>query len=360
MPLQALECPHCGAPIPPTVAHEVVACAYCGRTLTGVPGASWGMLLGASRDDDDAAPTDPRRVCTVLGRRYLLQGRLASGESTDVYLASRIGRITERVVIKVLRALADADLLAREWKIIHALHASQAQGAAFFHTLLPQPVAKGLVDDGDGIARLALVYRWRSGFQHTVDEITRVHPGGVDARAAVWMWRRVLDLLGWVHQAGHVHGAVLPQHLLVHPRDHGVVLCGWSSATAIAAREPLSAWPAAAVAYYPTELLCGAGGAAGGRSRALPSPATDIAMSARCMARLLGGDPVGRELPGAVPEKLAVLVRAHAQASDGGDAWALRKRVGEIAQEIFGPPRFERFDMPGWSAGPRPKEVGPR
>jgi hypothetical protein len=346
-PIQALECPHCGAPIAPTLAHDIVECVYCGRTLTGVPGASWGALAGTTREDDDGAVADPRRVCTVLGRRYLVEGRLARGESTDVYLASRIGRVTERVVLKILRALGDADLLVREWKILHALHASEAQGAPFFHTLLPQPVAKGTVDDGDGIARLAVVYRWRSGFQHTMEDIARVYAAsgrrGVDGRAAVWMWRRVLDLLGWVHHSGHVHGAVLPQHLLVHPRDHGVVLCGWSCATAIAARERLPARSAIGEAYYPESMLSAANGVA--------SPATDVAMSARCIARVLGADSPGATLLGAVPDKLATLVRTVSEGKSGDDAWALRKRVGEVAGEIYGPPRFERFDMPGWNAG---------
>jgi hypothetical protein len=350
MPIQALECPHCGAPIPAEqtgAAHAIVECAYCGRTLTGVPGVSWGMLLTSAAREKDDGTVDPRRVCTVLGRGYLVEGRLARGESTDVYLASRIGRVTERVILKVLRAMSDADLLAREWKVLHALHASRAQGSSFFQTLLPQPVAKGTVDTGDGVARLALVYRWRSGFQHTMDDIAKEYPRGVDARAAVWMWRRVLDLLGWVHESGHVHGAVLPQHMLVHPRDHGVVLCGWSCATAIAARDPLPAWSVASRAYYPDDVL-----AEGGKTAGAPTPATDIAMSARCIARVLGGDPTGRDLPGAVPSQLAALVRSCSQTGLAEGAWALRQRVGEVARELFGPPRFERFDMPGWKAGP--------
>jgi hypothetical protein len=342
MPVQALECPYCGAPIAPSASEALLVCAYCGRTLTGVPEASWGMRLAAEIDADRDVPVDPRRVCTVLGRRYLILGRLAGGESTDVLLADRVGQAKERVVIKMLRALPDADLLAREWRIVHALNASVAQGAPFFTTLLPQPVAKGRADAGDGIPRLALVYRWRSGFQHTLEEIERQYPAGVGARAAVWIWRRVLDLLGWVHRSGYVHGAVLPRHLLVHPRDHGVVLCGWSCATALAARERLPAWSAGCEAYYPAEVLAGSP----------PSPTTDIAMSARSVARVLGGDPLARELPSSVPPALAELVRAQAGGGGIDDAWALRQRVGEVATKSFGPPRYERLDMPGWSPGP--------
>src|SRR5439155_6093800 len=93
--------------------------------------------------------------------------------------------------------------------------------------MLPQQVLRGKADKSE---RPAIVYRWRSGFQWTFDEMLVEHKGGVDPRAAVWMWKRVLDMLGWVHRGGWAHGNIGPSQLLVHPRDHGVALVGWSRA----------------------------------------------------------------------------------------------------------------------------------
>jgi aminoglycoside phosphotransferase (APT) family kinase protein len=45
----------------------------------------------------------------------------------------------------------------------------------------------------------------------------------VDPRDATWMWRRLLVGLGWVHRAGVVHGAIVEDHVLIHPGEHGLV-----------------------------------------------------------------------------------------------------------------------------------------
>ena len=133
----------------------------------------------------------------------------------------------------MLRAPGDGDLLAREHEVLTALEASRAQGAPHFTRLLPQRVALGtarLGMRGELGERRVAVHRWRSGFVHTFDDVAREHPTGITAGHAVWIWKRMLELLGWIHASGWVHGAVLPPHLLVHARDHGVTLVGFSRA----------------------------------------------------------------------------------------------------------------------------------
>jgi hypothetical protein len=283
----------------------------------------------------------------VAGRTFALLGRLARGEGSDVFLARRDARLTELVVLKVLRVLADADLLAGEWRALAALHESTAQGAHFFTTLLPQPVAHGeLVPASEPSAapRPTSVFRWRSGFLHTLDDVVREYPAGVEPQTAVWMWKRVLEVLGWVHRSRYVHGAVLPVHWLVHPRDHGVVLVGWSRAVPYAGRAtaPLPATSAASEAYYPRAVWSGAPS----------SPATDITMSARCVVRALGGDPARGTLPARVPAPIADVLRAHADdapsAARTDDAWELMQRVGQAGRAAYGPARYHPFRMPGW------------
>jgi hypothetical protein len=275
-----------------------------------------------------------RGVATVGGVPYRVRGRVARGESGDVYLAERDRPLTERVVLKVPRAPGDEPRLARAWAAVGALRASRAPGAAHFVDRLPRPVAHGPLRAGGAAERRASVYGWPSGFVHTFDDVARAHPGGVDPRAAVWLWRRTLEALGFVHASGWAHGAVSPRHLLVHARDHGVLLVGWSRAARWGAeRSP---------------------GPAGGRSGegppalasgAPPGPADDIEASARCVAGVLGGYA-------AAPEPLATLLARHARpAPDGArevDAWALARRLDEAARRAFGPRGYCPFAMPGW------------
>ncbi len=164
---------------------------------------------------------------------------------------------------------------------------------------------------------------------HTFDDVRRAHPGGIAPEAAVWLWKRTLDLLGWIHRSGYVHGAVLPAHLLAHARDHGVVLVGFSRA--VPPGTPLPAFSATHESHYPDDIW------QGGPAR----PATDIAMSARAILMLLGGDV--RRAPSSVPAALATLLEAQAANSASDDACAVRDALDAAAREAFGAPKFTHF-----------------
>lgn len=329
-------CPNCGGPLPPPSATRTQRCGYCSKLLAPSAGG-WRPAPAEAREEPLIDPHLPR--LWVGGLRYATLGRIARGECSDVFRARRDARLTEQVVVKVLRSEQDSDLLEREQKTLAGLEDSRVQGAAHFSRLLPQRVAHGVARLGmngrDGEAR-ASVMRWRSGFVHTFDDVFGAHPSGVTPEAAVWMWKRVLELLGWIHRNGIVHGAVLPSHMLVHARDHGVVLVGWSSA--VPAGRPLDAVPAALRAYYPDAVLGGA-----------PVTAqTDLAMSARVVLRALGTET--DRAPGGAPPPLARLLETHARLEPGmeSDAWALKERLDAVARDVFGPPRFVPFAMPGW------------
>lgn len=308
---------------------RVVTCEYCGATVAAEEGVVSAAAYRRARAELDEAAREAADV-HVGGLPYRLIGRIGTGESSEVFLAERAHRISERVIVKLLRARDDAALFDREWDTLGLLHASTTEGAPQMTRRLPQLVARGtargLVDE-----RPALVMRAASGFVHTLDDVRTHHSGGVDARHAVWMWRRILELLGWVHRAGFAHGAVLPQHLIVHARDHGVMLVGWSCSGRID-RAGLVATSGAHADYYPE------GAALDAR--------TDLVMSARCMAAVLGGDASGR-VPASVPEPIASIVRAASQAVHA-DAWALKDVVTNAAREVYGAPRYEPFAMPGW------------
>ena len=146
-----LFCDGCGAPLDAPWAELVIVCKSCGsHNLPGKPGA-----LVPMRE-----PVDDRPRLNLGGRTYVLEGRLALGESTTVYRARWVVRLGELVVIKVLSALSDADLLRREWDTLQQLHASTAQGASHYLTRLPAPVAHGLVESDQ--PRPASVFGWKS------------------------------------------------------------------------------------------------------------------------------------------------------------------------------------------------------
>jgi hypothetical protein len=177
------------------------------------------------------------------------------------------------------------------------------------------------------------ILRWSSGFHHTFEEVIQVHPQGIPPRASIWVWRRILEVLSFIHNSGMAHGAVLPSHLLVQDNEHGVKLVGYGAADR--AGEKLWTLSPRYESFYPKS------------TRSLSAP-LDLTMSARSMIAILGGNPETGSLPKAVPSRLAKLVQQVAEPVDSlkADAWSLREELGVIAREVFGAPEFIPIVMP--------------
>ena len=319
-------CYGCGAPLEARWSRIVIVCRHCGSQ--NAPG-------GKNDPVPSSIPDDGRLRLAVDGRTYLILGLLGEGDSSDVYLGRWVRRLGEQVVIKMLRDTNDRDLLYREWQFLQRLHDSPIAGTPHFAELIPEPIGIGPVRLNQEEQHVA-IYRWRTGFQHTLDEVLQVHPNGIDPRIGVWIFKRILEVLHWSHQSGVLHGSVLPPHVLIHPRDHGAMLIGWSTAMAMANKETPSL---VAVSrnwkdWYP--------------STTSGSCAADIAMAARCTLRVVGGTfKSGGKMPGRLGDLLIAAARG-----EYDDAWSVRQAVTELSLDVFGPPTYCPLPMPGWPHNP--------
>lgn len=318
--MRVLLCEGCGGPLDAPWHDLVVICTHCGNhNLPGRPGDAVPMRV----------PVDGRPRLNVGGRTYVLESRLAEGDSSVVFRGRWVVRLGERVVIKVLQAKDDADRMRNEWSVLRALSRSHAAGAEHFVGRLPAPVASGRVETDS--SRSVSIFGWKPGFVHTLSDVGDAHPDGVKGEVAVWLFKRLLELLGFVHQSGFVHGAVTPDHILVQPYDHGATLIGWTCAV------PWSGRPRRLVARSRTWTPL-----YGGVWEA--SPALDIAMAARSVA-------AGTNWSTMKTAPRAVLKAVFDEASSGSvdDAWGLAERLTAASRTAFGPPAHHPLEMPGWS-----------
>jgi hypothetical protein len=317
-------CEGCGAPLEARWSEIVIECRYCGAH--SAPGA-------AGEPVPSSIPDDGRPRLAIGGRTYLLLGFLARGDSTNVHLARWVRRLGELVVLKILHSSEDADLMRREHAFLERLHASPVPGAGLMTERVPEPVALGPVKFG-GHERLVAVHRWRSGFLHTLQEIKEEHPKGVDPRVAVWIFKRLLEVLHFCHRSGVVHGAVLPPHVLVHPRDHGAMLVGWSTAQSWSPgdRSERIATSRRWRSWYPEARTV--------------APEDDIAMTARCVLWVAGAD--SPRLGGRLPDGLTELATAAANGTHD-NALDLVELIAQRSLEELGPPVYCPLEMPGWT-----------
>jgi serine/threonine protein kinase len=232
------------------------------------------------------------------GQQYVLLGLLGTGAISEVYLGRRIAALPFLATIKLSSTPAAVARYAREAEVLRELHA--------ISPLLPEVVAQGPVDAHS--SRHALVLAHPSGYWGSLADLTDHFPQGIDPRHAVWIWRRMLDTLRFVHAQGWSHGDVRPEHVLVHPEDHAVRLISWGSA-----------------------------------QKDVHSQAADLLRSARTVIVLLSGANGSGSVPDSVPPALAKLLSRASQdeafcRTQG--AKGLDDMLRAAAHEAFGPPSF--------------------
>ena len=325
--LLALSCPQCSAPLPRAARWRTVDCSYCGATFVrGEEIVERESFRAALRRANADVPGG--HILTWRGARYRVLAPLSTGEHSDVLLAERLGALPERVTMKLARDSAANGVLLREASVLQALQDLSAPGAAYFTRRLPQCVGTGIAEGlGEG-NRQALVLRHPTGFWGSLQDVAQANPQGIDPRHAVWVWRRMLEVLAFVHGAGWTHRGLSPAHALVHPRDHGVLLIGWSRAQ-----------HATGVAH----------------KAAATRDLMQAAWTVRALLHGGEGDAAGAPGYGArTPAPLATLLRQcseDAATCERLGAPGIEQALSAASREAFGAPQFVHFDPAPRSGG---------
>ncbi|WP_432988587.1 lipopolysaccharide kinase InaA family protein [Dactylosporangium sp. CA-233914] len=227
--------------------------------------------------------------------------------------------------LKLVRDPACNDLMARE---ATALRRLASHGDPRYLPYVPRLVETFHMKSGKSETRRANVIGVSAARLHSLKEVRERRAEGLDPRDAAWMWRRLLVALGLAHRAGVVHGAVVAEHVLIEPDEHGVVLVDWC----YSASEAGDRIPAIVPGHrdeYPAEVL----------SRGTPGPYTDIYMAAGLMAGLIG-DRAPKPL-----RRFADGCRLAAPRQRPDDAWRLLEEFDELLHRLYGPRKFRPFTL---------------
>lgn len=293
-------------------------------------GATFATLARRWQEWQSAHAGTPAAPAQTFVGDYVLGDLVGRTDVADLH-AGHLATAPHRfLVVKVVRRPSDSDLLANEARMLrHVTAAAHTQ----WHPYLPNLVEAFRFADPDGNRRRVNVFTPLDGFVSLAD-VAGAYPAGVDGRDVAWMWRRLLVALGVAHRAGVVHGAVLPDQVLIHPADHGLVLSDWCYA--VPAGEPLRAMVAKHRHRYPREV----------EAKEPATPATDIALAAATIAALVGDGapaPIRRFLMGCTLPKTA---------NRPDDAWRLLGELDELLQRLYGPRRYRPFTLPTQTTTP--------
>lgn len=300
-----------------------------GGLLTG---GDWQAVERASIERIAAAPAPrPKSLevvdftVTTARASYRADALIARGELTSVF-AARDPDGAE-VALKIASDRADNDLLLNEARVLERLHGAEHGARRHLPRLLDQfKTSDGRVgnvlDRLDGLDLAAVRERL---------------PEGVPARHLVWILRRCLATLGWAHARGVLHGNVDPAHILVRPHDHMVWVVDWCYGVV----EPATTgdrFKALNEIYSPPEV----------EGRKAPVPASDLYALGKTLIFAAGGDPKTKTLPDGIDERFARVLRYLVVESPRGraqDAWELYLEVDRVREQVWGPHKFEPFDI---------------
>ena len=174
------------------------------------------------------------------------------------------------------------------------------------------------------------LYEYKPGFV-SLTEIKNAFPGGLPPEDAAWIFRRVLGQTLAANMLGVVHGAIVPDHVLVNPLTHEPLHIGWAHAIERPAERNaklttvIDRWRD----WYPLEVL----------AREVPSHQTDLYMAGKTMVYLLGGDVARDRFPSHVPEPLVQLVRRCLETKvekRPRDAFALMQEFTKVIDKLWG------------------------
>jgi hypothetical protein len=233
--------------------------------------------------------------------------RVAVGDIADLLVG-------EKGLLKIPRSPGDSDLMEAE---ATALTALRENGDPKYRWYAPRLIESYLHEDTERRRRRVNVLERLVGFVPLSDLKRR------DPRDVAWIWRRLLVGLGWAHRAGVVHGAVLEEHVMIHPEKHGVALVDWCYSGS-----RVKAIVAGRRDHYPPEVLL--------EKRA--TPATDIHMATGLMTR------ISTHLPPAL-RNFADGCTYDKPRMRPQDAWRLLGELDEVLHHQYGPRTFRPFTI---------------
>jgi hypothetical protein len=289
-----------------------------------------------------AAAADSAPIDVTVGRRtYRIHDRIAIGAISMIYRCRFAGEKGEAEgIFKIARDARTNDLIENEAQMLRRLHLRESN--ARFFPFIPALEASVNLDAAGETPRRGNILRMHEEIRspdelYSLLEVRAQYPAGLDARDMAWMWRRLLTVLGFVQDSGLIHGAVLPMHILIDPRDHKLVLIDWCSAR-IGPYEPQPLVLDHAYEHWYRRQMSG---------RDATTPALDIGFGVRCMIELMGGDPIDARCPDAVePAIQRYFQRCLAPSKAAPVALRLLEEFDQLLEALWGPRKFRVFAMP--------------
>lgn len=262
---------------------------------------------------------------------YVVSECFATGDIANLYggLYQNPDGTLVKVAVKMPRSPKDSDLMGAEAKALKTL---AAHPKFIDHQMLFPKLIESIRhrDTKTRTERRVNIFERLPGDLVTLGQVKEAYPRGIPPKDVAWIFRRVLGALGLAHRAGIIHGAISPEHILVHPVDHVVVMVDWCYSVPLG--ETVKAMVPGWEKYYPEEIM----------AKKPAYPGMDLYMAAELFSWMIDRDtnPLARysDRP----------FRAFAKGCKVGrnlDAWVVLDDFDELLERLWGPRKYHRLIM---------------
>lgn len=263
-------------------------------------------------------------------RTYQVSGLAFKGTLANLYdcryLREPGDQTLKSGLLKLPRSVRDNDLVQAEAATLKKIFALQGERRTAFFPRFEDSFKYR--DKQTSVDRQALVTRRLDGFI-SLRDVLDTYPRGIGWRDVAWIWRRGLVAISLLHELDVVHGSIIPEHVLIHPVEHGVQLCGM--VTTVPAGQPvkLTVGP---LRYYPPEVV----------KKEEATTATDLYMFHKTMEHLLASDQ---------PRQFRSFIKGVCFDKPSVRPQEPRELLGEydeLLERVGGPRKFHRFPPGPW------------
>ncbi len=289
-------------------------------------------LANDMKADAEAKSRKPSEWVKSKKRDYLLDDILAVGDVADVYKAIGEEKDGNRrpYIAKVSRVPGGDKMLAREADVLKKLH--DASKMDTYSRYLPTLVESFPIRDA--IPKRVNVFMPQNDLIGA--EAIHAKMPNVEAKHLAWMFNRMLEILGFVHNQGVVHGSVVPCHILINPVNHGLMLVGWGQSVDFGG--VVASAPKPYMGWYPPEV----------KGKKPVGPGTDLWLACKTLIYLSGGDPASNRMSATIPAGFSRFIQGcllEGMSMRPNDLWSLKDDYRKMLTKVLGPKKFHPFTI---------------
>lgn len=219
-----------------------------------------------------------------------------------------------KVLIKISKNTADNDLLAQE----------SAAYAKIDEFVKGKPLQRIRDNHINKLLHSFIFQGRRVNVFAFIDNVVTLEEvaGRVDARSAVWIWKRMAAALDICHQAGVIHNAVLPDNFLLDLDNHNGILIDFCYSTS--GKPKLI--DSSCKSFYPHEVF----------DKEILKPETDIYLMAQTIKKC------SKDLPKRFDSLIKACILKYGRLDSAREIY---NDVNSAALACFGEPKFHPFPL---------------